>query len=451
MTHLPENPCEPPLDEVDGSAQPESARRTRSTPDDNGYGPPFWFAYVANSCLMMAISLLYRYSDFVSVMGGTELELGWITGIGMVGSLSMRVAQGVGIDRYGPRKVWLWSVAAFVVTCWAHLTVNTAHGPWIYVLQIAYCTAVAGAFGSSITYISSRVPVIRVAEVIGTLGTSGFVGMMLGSLLGDIALGDKPGVAEAQRMFVIAGVLGALSLVAASFATRGFAAPTPRKQPDVLYLIRRYHPSWLLLVAVAVGMGVGLPGVYLRPYCETLGIGGIAVFFWMYAATAFATRLLTRRYPAKFGIRPMILLGLGSLAVSMLMYLLVYNTWGLIFPAIFGGIGHGFLFPSVTGGGSTAFPRRFRGLGVTLMLSMFDMGNLIGRPTAGTILNLAEVAGWPKYGIMFTVMALLPALIGITYACMTKGSPPPGSRRPPSQRPRKRRTSQPRQTTAGAC
>ncbi len=416
-----------------------------------GYGRPFWFAYLANTCLMMAISLLFRYSDFVKVFGGTELQLGWITGIGMVGSLSMRVAQAIGIDRYGPRRIWLLSVAAFVGTCFAHLTVTTANGPWIYALHIAHCTAVAGAFGSSITYISSRVPVLRVAEVIGTLGTSGFLGMMLGSLLGDVALGNTPGIDEVQRMFILAGSLGVLSWIGAALATRGHVRPAPRKQPNLWWLVRRYHPGWLLLVAMAVGMGVGLPGVYLRPYCETLSIGGMAVFFWVYAPTAFATRLLTRRYPAKFGIRPMILLGLASISISMLLYLQVHDTWQLALPAIFGGIGHGFLFPSVTGGGSTAFPRRFRGLGVTLMLSMFDIGGLVGRPAAGTILKLAEDADWPPYATMFVVMAIIPAVIAMIYAGMTKGSPPPGSRRAPMRRERKPLRTQPCETTAGAC
>src|SRR5262245_25888812 len=83
------------------------------------YGWPFWLAYVNNLCLMTAMSMLYRgYADLVSVLGGDEWELGWILGVGMVGSLLVRAAQGVGIDHYGPRLMWICSTALFAIACW---------------------------------------------------------------------------------------------------------------------------------------------------------------------------------------------------------------------------------------------------------------------------------------------------------------------------------------------
>ena len=45
---------------------------------------------------MTAWSLLYRYADFVRLLGGTEFHLGWIVGVGMVGSIFMRLALGRG-------------------------------------------------------------------------------------------------------------------------------------------------------------------------------------------------------------------------------------------------------------------------------------------------------------------------------------------------------------------
>ena len=46
--------------------------------------------------MMVAVSLLYRYADFVSSLGGTELQLGLIVGLGMVGSVLVRAFQGAG-------------------------------------------------------------------------------------------------------------------------------------------------------------------------------------------------------------------------------------------------------------------------------------------------------------------------------------------------------------------
>ena len=85
------------------------------------YGVPFWMAYVSATLLMTAVSLLYRFADFITSLGGTEFHLGCIVGVGMVGSLVTRLALGSWIDRYGSKVIWLSSTGLFAVTCFAHL------------------------------------------------------------------------------------------------------------------------------------------------------------------------------------------------------------------------------------------------------------------------------------------------------------------------------------------
>lgn len=422
-----------PLPELAGTAESLAAP----------YGLPFWYAYTGNLAIMMAISLLYRFSDYVKILGGTESDLGWIVGVGMVGSLVMRLAQGVCIVRIGARQVWFWSVAVFAIVCFTHRFVDTVHGPAVYVLHILFRCAVAGTFGASITYVSSRVPISRVAEVIGMLGTSGFLGMLGGTLIGDYGIfaTDKIDRWHVDAMFDTAGFLGVISCVFAWLATRGEVRPQLRRQPPLLWLLRRYHPGVLLLVALAVGIGVNLPTNYLRPFTESLGIGGIMVFFWVYAPTAFITRFLTRRAPEQIGIRPMVLIGLTCLALSVVLYLVVSSTWHLVIPGLLAGFAHAFLFPSVTGGGSTAFPTRYRGIGVTVMLAMFDLGNLVGAPMAGMMLLGAEAMGLPPYPSMFLGIAGLLGLICLVYLANSRHHKGPGVQR---TRKRKARHIKPR-------
>src|SRR5437016_6297132 len=97
--------------EFDGCRQPlppiPRAATVTALPEPNVYGRAFWLSYLALTSLMVAVSLMYRYADFITFLGGTELELGVVVGVGMVGSLLMRLAQGVGIDRYGSRHIWI--------------------------------------------------------------------------------------------------------------------------------------------------------------------------------------------------------------------------------------------------------------------------------------------------------------------------------------------------------
>ena len=389
----------------------------RGAPAQNPYGASFWLCYVANSSLTMAIALLYRYDDFVRSFGGAEYHLGWIVGVGMIGSLAMRAWQGAGIDHHGPRRVWLCSLGLYVVAVLGHLTVTDIHSPWVYVLRILFCIAIAGAFGSSITYISRTVPPARMAEIVGTLGSSGFVGMALGPAIGDRLLGSGAAVEDGLvAMFLVSAALACVAWVAIFAATRGAVPPARRRRPPSLWLLRRYHPGAVLLIGATMGLGLGLPGTFLRGFTQELGIGKMELFFWVYTATAFAARIGSRRLPERIGVRPMIVLGQASLVMSVLAYLVVDSYAGLALPAIFTGIGHAILFPAVMAGGSLQFPVRYRGLATTLMLASMDIGTLIGAPLIGVILRLARRADLPAYPTMFIAIGALMAVCAAVYA-----------------------------------
>jgi MFS family permease len=390
------------------------------------FGAPFWFSYAANTLMMTAVSLLFVYADFIRLLGGTERQLGRIVGAGMVGSILMRFAQGLGIDRIGARHVWLWSTGGFVACCLLHLAVERVDHPGIYFLRIVFQSCLAGFFGASIAYVSGRAPVARLAEVIGTLGTSGFVGIMLGSSLGHAIVGDvQPTREQINRLFLCSATLATAALGCAVVATRGqVRKPRRRKPPHLIWLLRRYNPGLILLMSVATGMGLGLPTVFLRPLLVDRGIAdGMVVFFNLYPPIAFVTRLSMRRVPDRFGIRPMIALGLVSLVIGTLLLVFVRSAWLLVPPAIFIGIAHASLFPSVVAGASGAFPGRYRGLGTTLVLSMFDVGTFVGSPLAGEILARAVRHGLPPYTTMFAAMAVLLSLCGAIYFGFSKSVP----------------------------
>ena len=202
--------------------QPRQTRQPCTVEPPAGYDRRFWWAYAANLLLASATSLLFRYADFVTLLGGTEFHLGWIVGVGMVGSLAMRLFLGSWIDRYGARLLWIGSLLLFVVACLAHLAVASHTGATIYLLRLCYCCAVAGVGGASMTFVSMRTCNNRLAEMIGMLGTSGFIGIVVGTELGDLLFGSI-GIVPTQvaQMFIIAALFGVLALPFAWAASGG--------------------------------------------------------------------------------------------------------------------------------------------------------------------------------------------------------------------------------------
>ena len=145
-------------------------------------------------------------------------------------------------------------------------------------------------------------------------------------------------------------------------------------------------------------------------------MASIGTFFSVYAVTAIGVRLLTRNMFAKYGNRPWMIGGLITLAVSMGLYLVVESPWQWTIPGSLAGVAHAVLFPSVIAEGSTAFPERYRGLGTTLMLAMFDAGNLVGEPLAGGIVHFARKLSLPAYPAMIVVVTFLLLLVAAVYA-----------------------------------
>lgn len=411
--------------EESSPAKPQTAAPQNGQAGDGAaFGAPFWLTYAANSSTMVAVSLLYRYGDFVSFLGGDEVNLGWIVAAGMVGSLLMRLAQGSGIDAYGPRRIWLWSSALFVASCAGHLLVTNVDGPLIYALRVLLQTSVSGFFGASITFISGRAPIARMAEVVGTLGTSGFIGMMIGTQLGDRLLNyTQLDSGHVHRFFIVVTVVGTAGFAFSWLATRGNGARAKRRQPPILLVIRRYHPGAVLWAGAAAGFGLGLPTIFLTRFVAELEIPKLAVFFWVYAPTAFVTRVLIRRLPQRWGVQPMLSWGMTSLALGILSFVFVKSEWEFVFPAVLIGIAHAFVFPAAVAGGSGAFPLRYRGVGTTLMLAMFDLGNLIGMPAVGEMLRWYEHLGWPAYPAMFVTAAAVIFATCTAYTLLSRARP----------------------------
>jgi hypothetical protein len=174
-----------------------------------------------------------------------------------------------------------------------------------------------------------------------------------------------------------------------------------------------------MLAGVLMGIGLGLPTIFLTTFAASLGIGHIAVFFWVYAPTAILVRLAMRRFPESISNTTLIVVGLLLLVISFVLFLPVHALWHLALPAVVMGSSHALLFPTVTTEGSGRFPARYRGIGTTLILGMFDLGNLVGSPLVGSILRVSRRVGFPAYPTMFLTVCLLLAASTVLFVWLS--------------------------------
>lgn len=387
-----------------------------------GYDRAFWLAYLSNGMATLANGMMVRYSDFVDMIGGDEQQLGLIVGVGMIGSIIIRVAQGEAIDRIGSARVWFWSVVVYTFSLLLHLSISSATTPGVFLVRAMMQASLAGFFGASITFVSLRVPPKRMAEIVGALGTSGFLGLMIGPLISDwLGSGDLTQEQMVQRMFWTAAALALASAIATWFAVQGAVLPVRHARPPLLSVIRQYHPLMISMTAAVMGAGFAIPATFLRPFAIEAHLSHVGVFFVIYAMTGFGARLASRSLFERYGNRPWIVVGLTLLSISYLCYVPVTNTWHLIAPAALAGIAHALLFPSIMSAGTAVFPRRYLGVATSLILAMFDVGTFVSAPIIGIFLRYAKPETPYAYPLMFAGVAAVFALVTILFICSSAG------------------------------
>ena len=379
------------------------------------YGVSLLFAFLANVFLLISVSLLFRYADFVTSIGGTEWHLGWIVGVGSIGAIIFRLWLGTAIDRIGPERIWYACLIGQIISLYLHLHIEAPGTLAVYFVRFLYATSLAGTFGCWVSFVSLQAPENRVAEVLGVVGASGFVGMAIGPIIGDYIFQSVSNHREGVRTMFLSSI-GALcvSFILTIVACRNSPSKTNRSTRPVknpLAVIAQARPGFALILGMLMGITIGFPGTYLRPMAASMDVENIRVFFITYNLTAFISRLIFRQAPTWMGLPKTIFLGFGIMFVSMLFYLIVDNEMMLIWPALLGGLAHSFLFPSVIALCTEKFSPENRGVAANLILAMYDTGILLGMPTIGVILTLAERASLPAYSTVLSVLALVILIV----------------------------------------
>ncbi len=411
------------LDSEPAAGEPAAAgRRTPTvTPSEKTiYGRIFWLAYGANVSLVMANSLTFRFAEFVSWLGGSEKTAGMIVSVGIFAALSLRLVLGQAIDNYGTRRLWVIGCFSYIAGTSLFLVLSDLSWP-IYAARLGFAAGIATMFTCSMVHIQNLVPPNRRTEVIGNLGSSGFVGMILGSQLGDWIFRATPD--GHVRFLVLFGgtvLLGLVYLALVLTLTRGDVHKPAMRTPAVHRLVFRYWPGNVVLVAMMMGISITVTTVFLTRFATKLGlINGVGTFFTAYAVTAFLFRVQTATWSRTLGRHRMIWLGLTGHCLGFGVLPFVTQEWHFLLPAVACGFGHALLFPAVVSLGAGAFPREFRGSGTAITLGFIELGTALSAPVLGWIIDRGGEDGFTQ---MFWASSATALGVGLFYALTNPGT-----------------------------
>ncbi|NQV23076.1 MAG: MFS transporter [Rhodopirellula sp.] len=387
------------------------------------YGRAFWLCYAGNLLLVSANAMTFRFADLVRFLGGTETTTGEIVQVGMLGALVSRIFLGRALDRYGTRVVWCLSTLMFFSGCIIFALCRDVS--WIiFVGRVAFAAGVAGTSTAAILHVQNMVPRVRRTEVIGNFGSSGFIGMVLGSQLGDLVF--RFTAEDHLRFYILFGLTALLAVshgTLAMIVTRGNNHVRPGETPWPHRLVVRYWPGPIVAVALMMGVSFTVTTVFLSRMTAERGLGGIGTFFLGYCFSAFIFRVASSTWAAKLGRHRLLLVGLAGHATGHLMLSQVTSQWQLVIPALTCGFGHALLFPSVVSLGTETFPREYRGTGTTIILGFTEVGVAVSAPVLGWIIDSCRASGFvDPFAAMYYASASSACCVAAFYAWSTRRS-----------------------------
>ncbi|MBL4885915.1 MAG: MFS transporter [Planctomycetaceae bacterium] len=382
-------------------------------PEPTIYNRIFWWAYIANLVLVSANAMTFRFAELINLLGGTQQLAGMIVSIGVISALVGRLFLGQWIDRFGVRPLWLITSVIMIVGV-LMLVVPASLGWSMYLGRSLFVFGIGGMFACSITHIQNHVPAHRRTEVIGSLGSSGFLGMIVGSQLGDIILTNtSDNILRYWILFGIAALFAFVYLLIVCWITRKDVHTAHHESQSALPLLIKYWPGGVMLVAVMMGMGFTSTTVFLTRYATSMGLRGVGTYFTAYAVTAFFIRVMTRHTSKIYGRHRMIIVGMSGHIIGHFWLCFVTQEWHFILPAMCSGFAHALLFPCVVSLGTETFPNQYRGTGTTLLLCFLDLGGLLSAPLLGSIIDHVS------FPAMFAVTALCYLMVTLFYTMTT--------------------------------
>jgi MFS family permease len=149
---------------------------------------------------------------------------------------------------------------------------------------------------------------------------------------------------------------------------------------------------------------------FLKTYVIETRLGSVGTFFTMYSVSAVALRLMFSWVPDRVGPKRALYPALGLQVFGLLLLALGRSSTTLLAAGVLCGLGHGFVFPILTGLVVTRARDAERGSAIALFTAVFDLGTLAGGPIFGAMI---ENWGYPP---MYLAAAALVVTGGLVFA-----------------------------------
>jgi MFS family permease len=364
------------------------------------YTRHFWTASASHFLLGLGFWMFVVFPLHLANLGASTARIGVLLALEPTAAVLVRPALGGVLSKRG-RRWTLRGGGLLNLFALALYPVVDDVGAGMAMVRVIHGVGIGALFTTFFTYAADIAPIERRTEGLAVFGISGILPTAFAPVLGE--------------ELVLRSGFDALFLAAALFSVASLALSWDLAEPEAESMLPAIHGFWRLarerrhygvwttgfLFSLAMSSYVA----FLEPFAHSRGIERAGVFFVCYSLAAVALRVLGRSLPDRLGPRRVLVPALASLAAGL--YLLSHLASLAILGAagLLCGMGHGYLFPILSGLAIEGSDRNTRGNAMSMFTAVFDLGQMLGPPFFGVV---AEAAGYPA--------AFLTAMTGVAAA-----------------------------------
>ena len=336
-----------------------------------------------------AFSVYFFLPQFIRATGGTEFVIGIVMGASAVSGVVFRLPAGGWIDRFGSRKLAILGTVLFTVAAALPIFAVSA-GAFLIFARCVLGAALVIYFTSVVTLFADLAPPDRRAEALAIFGAAGFIATAVFPYFCERLLLVLP-FSEMINFRILFG--GATLLCLGSTAITANVGLSSRKRPskekrDPDHWFRVFKkPAMLFLFLPSFAFGAGYTAItsFVTDFTSVCNLGPTSNYFLSYSVVIIILRVTTGRLLDRIDRRYGVVFALVAMTVGLYYASISRDSFDLIVMGMLTGLGHCYIFPSLSTMTYDSSEPHNRGTSMALYMMGFDTSLLIFTPLLGRV------------------------------------------------------------------
>lgn len=339
-------------------------------------------------------------SKYLVGIGASISIAGFIVGLFSLTSLFCRPVCGFMSDRINNVRLLKWSNILLCVGLLGFAV--TKNIPLIIFFRIVNGLGFAVGGTTQVSLATRFIPANRIGEGIGYIGLSMVAGSAIAPGIG-LAIADTLGM---RVTFLAAASLTVVAYVLLMMIPGIAGTPTQKTDGKIHFsdiLEPRAFPFTFVVCMFSFINGV--IASYLVMYADERAVGGISIYFTVYAVCLFVIRPLSGKLMDRKGLRVTVFPGIVLTALSMFLLGRSASLLMILVTCVLRALGQGAAQPSLQAGCIKYVGRDKSGVATSTYYLGGDIGQGVG-PMVGGVL-MAQITGLAGYQLLFDLCGVL--------------------------------------------